>query len=499
MASIPASAIVSVTPSVISAGGTALDLNGLILTTSTRPPIGTVPAFASTADVSDYFGPSSDEAAAAAIYFNGFDNSNKKPGSVLFAQYPSASVAAYVRGGDVGALGLSYVTGLAAGVLTITVDGVAKTSSSINLSGASSFSNAASLILAAFTTPGFTVTYDSVSGGFVFTSSTTGASSTTTYVSGTLSAGLLLTQATGAVTSQGAIAATPSAYMTALAQVTQNWASFTTLFNPDLSGNTNKLAFASWTNLSGNRYLYVPWDTDVTPTQSNNATSSLGNILKTNNSTGTAPIYAPDSDYAVFILGYVASLDFEQTNGRATLAFKSQTGLAAVVTNETVAENLIANGYNFYGTYATANDEFTFAYPGLVSGPYAWVDSYVNQIWLNNALQLAILSGLVQAKSVPYNQAGYTLIKAWCMDPINAALNFGAIRAGVTLSAAQTAEVNSAAGVPIADTLSTTGFYLQVRDATAQVRAARGSPPCSLWYMDGQSVQTVNLASILVQ
>lgn len=497
MASIPASEIVSVVPSVIAAGGTALDLNGLILTTSTRTPIGSVVEFATAADVADYFGPSSAEAAAATIYFNGFDNSTKKPGDVLFAQYPTASVAAYVRGANVG--DLSYVTGLAAGTLTITVDGVPKTSSSINLSGAASFSAAAGLILAAFTTPGFTVTYDSVSGGFVFTSSTTGASSTTSAITGTLAAGLKLTAATGAVMSQGAVAATPAAFMANLVLSATNWAAFTTLFDPDVSGNTNKLAFAAWVNGTGNRFLYVPWDTDVTPTQSSAATGSLGYILKDTNSTGTAPIYAPDAMYSVFVLGYVASLDFEATNGRATLAFRSQTGLAATVTNATAANNLIANGYNFYGSYATANDQFVFTYPGLVSGPFEWVDSYVNQIWLNNALQLAIMSGLVQAKSVPYNQVGYTTIRAWCMDPILAALNFGAIRAGVTLSQAQIAEVNGAAGINIASTLSNEGYFLQVKDATPQVRAARGSPPCSLWYMDGQSVQKVNLASILVQ
>ena len=41
---------------------------------------------------------------------------------------------------------------------------------------------------------------------------------------------------------------------------------------------------------------------------------------------------------------------------RATLAFRSQQGLAADVLDQTTAENLIANGYNYYGTYATAND-----------------------------------------------------------------------------------------------------------------------------------------------
>lgn len=495
---IPASAIVSVTPQVVSAGGTALDLNGLFLTTSTRPPIDAVLSLSSLTDVETYFGASSTEAAAAGIYFSGFDNSNVKPGAMLFAQYPTASVAAYTRGGNVGALGLAAVQAMS-GVLTITVDGTAKTSSTITLSSATSFSNAATIIQAGFTTPNFTVTYDSTAGAFVFTSATTGAASTITNVSGTLAAPLLLTAATGAVLSQGAVAATPATFMAGIVALTQNWVGFTTLFDPDSSGNTNKLAFAAWVNIANNRYWYAAWDTDITPTQSTAATGSLGYLLTSNNYSGTTALYSPDYKLAAFALGYMASLDTTQQNGRATMAFRAQTGFTPTVTDQTVGDNLIANGYSFYGAYATANDQFNFAYPGQVSGNFLWADSYINQIWLNNALQLAILDGLTQAKSVPYNAQGYALIRAWCQDPINAALNFGAIRAGVSLSVSQAAAVNSAAGLKIDNFITANGYYLQVLDATAQVRAARQSPPVSLWYADGQSVQRVNLASIMVQ
>jgi hypothetical protein len=78
-------------------------------------------------------------------------------------------------------------------------------------------------------------------------------------------------------------------------------------------------------------------------------------------------------------------------------------------------------------------------------------------------------------------------------------VNFGAIRAGITLSQSQIAQVNSAAGLDIADTIQQRGWYLQVADAQPQVRAARASPPCTLWYTDGQSVQAINLASIEIQ
>lgn len=490
--SIPASEIVQVNPGVISAGGSALDLNGLILTNNGSVPIGQVMSFATATDVADFFGPTSPEAAAASIYFLGFDNSTKKPGSLLFAQYPAADVAAYLRSGSLAGMTLDQLKALS-GVLTITVDGTPVTSSSISLSSATSFSNAATIIAAAFT-GGPAVTYDSILSAFVFTSGTTGEESTIGYASGTLSAGLKLTSATGAVLSQGAVAGVPANVMGQIVAVTQNWAAFTTMFEPDTDG---KLAFSAWTNAQNNRYVYVGWDTDEQAIVQG-STTAWGVQVKAAEYSGTVCIYQSLDD-AVFVLGTTASIDFTRTNGRITFAFKGQSGLSATVTDATIANTLIANGYNFYGDYATANDQFRFFYPGQISGDFQWIDSYVNEIWLNNALQQADMTLLTQVNSIPYNTAGYTLLEQAKMDPINAALNFGAIRAGVTLSALQAAEVNNAAGVEIASTLQTRGWYLQIQDAAPQVRQARQSPPQTLWYMDGQAVQKSTLASILIQ
>lgn len=498
MQSIPASAIVSVIPSVLSAGGQALDLNGLCLTTSFRTPIGSVQSFASAASVASYFGSSSAEAAAAAVYFGGFDGGTMRPGAMLFAQYPAVAVGGYLRGASLAAMTLAQLQALT-GTLIISVNGVVKTSSTINLSGASSFSNAATIIAAAFTTPGFAVSYDSVSGGFLFQNATTGLTGTMTYATGTLATSLALTLVTGAALSQGADAATPADFMASIVNQTTNWASFFTLFDPDSSGNALKQAFASWNDSQGNRWAYVCWDTDAAPKAASSATSSLGYLLRQAESSGTILISAPDCIKAAFVAGYVASLDFTRLNGRATLAFRSQQGLAADVVDQTTAENLIANGYNYYGTYATANDQFTFLYPGSATGAFKWADSYVNQIWLNNALQLAMMTLLTNARSIPYNDAGYAMIDAACADPILAGVNFGAIRPGVALSALQISQINDAAGQKIDDIVATRGWYFQVQPATAITRGARATPPLTLWYADGGSVQKLNLASIEVQ
>ena len=640
MSTIPASEIANVTPSVLAAGGSALDLVGLLLTTTARVPIGTVQAFATQAAVATYFGASSPEANLATKYFLGFDNSAQKPGSILFAQYNSAAASAFLRGGNVSTLTLAQIQAIN-GTLSVTIDSVVK-SASISLAAATSLSNAAviitdALVITGVTTavvtasqgatftgtgagtslttsavtgvihPGDSVTgtgvpalttivsqtsgatggagvyvtsnattsagssltststtlevtavtsgaiavgnvlsgagvsadtyvtalgtgtggigtyittvaqqhasvavtakvpgvvFDSVSGGFQVNSPTTGATSTITFGTGTISTVLALTAATGAVLSQGAAAAVPGTFMDAIVSQTQNWASFLLGFDPDNgSGNAQKLLFAQWTNGKLNRYAFVCSDTDASPTTTVPATTSLGALLTAANLSGTVLIYTPlvssnaFGAVAAFVAGSIASISFAALGGRTTLAFRSQTGLVADVSVQTTYDNLIANGYNSYAAFATANSNFVFFSGGSISGPFLWADSYVDQIWLNNSLQLALMSLLTGVGSVPYNSAGFAQIESALADPINAAVNFGAIRAGVQLSSSQISAVNNAAGLKIDGTLSQRGWYLQILPATPTVRQARQSPPASFYYMDGQSIQRINLSS----
>lgn len=564
MSAIPASQIVNVNPGVVGAGGSALDLIGLMLTSSTRVPLGQVLSFPTANAVGAYFGGASQEHAEAVVYFAGFDNANAVPAAMLFTQYPVASVASYLRGGATG-LTLAQLQALAPGTITVTVQGVARISGSINLSAVASFSAAATAIqtaLAAYdavvtgsitattltvtavtggalavgqvisgtgVTAGttitalgtgtggigtytvsvsqtaasttvsagpVTVTYDSTAAAFVITDGTKGVASTIGFASGALAVSLGMTQATGAVTSQGAITAVPGTFMDVIKNTTQNWASFTTMFEPSTG---DKVLFAAWTNAQDNRFEYVLWDTDISATQNGN-TSSARYLIGQAAYSGTFAIYSPTDQYlGAMVMGFNASIDFTRANDRTNLAFRSQSGMAASVTDATIAANLLANGYNFYGSYATANDVFTWLYNGSVTGPFLWADSYINQIWLNNELQLSLMTLLAQVKSIPYNADGYALMEAAMQDPIDAALNFGAVRAGVTLSNLQRAEVNNAAGRDIASTLELRGWYLLVQDPSPQVRAARGSPPSTFWYTDGQSVQAINLSSLELQ
>jgi hypothetical protein len=505
MSTIPASEIATVSPAVLAAGGSAFDVVGLMLTTSLRPPIGQVLRFPDEPSVSSYFGAGSAEALAAAIYFQGFDGASKIPGEVLFAQYNAAAVAAFLRGGNVSALTISQLQAIT-GTLIITVNGTQHTVAAVDLSADNSFSAAAATLqtlLVAASAP-VTVAYDSVSGAFVITDTTTGATSTISYCTGTAAASLKLQAAQGAVTSQGADAAVPGTFMDALYAADSTWAAFMTVQNPDNSGNANKLAFAAWT--SANNVAYVCWDTDTSPTTQVPATSSLGYLIAQASYGGTCLIYSLDNTIAAFTLGSAASINFQETNGRITFAFKSQAGIVADVTSSTVANNLAGNpqtsgrgnGYNFYGAYGAANAGFTWFQRGFVSGPYLWLDSFVDQIWLTRSFQLSALNFFKAVKSVPFTTAGYTQLEQALQDVIDAGLNFGAFAPG-TISNSQAAAVNGQAGLAVSSALQNQGYYLQITPASSAVRAARGPLNGTFWYLDRGSVQSIDLGSIAVQ
>lgn len=488
---IPVSSIVSVNPGVIGAGGSPLALNGVILSKSLFIPTGTVQSFADSDAVSDYFGPASTEYALSQVYFAGYDNSTIKPGTLFFAPFVDVVRAGWLQSGSLAGMSLTDLQALGSGTVIVTVDGVSKTSSSIALGAIASFSAAATAIAAAFTGTPLTCTWDAVRSVFVLTSATTGASSTMSFATGTLSTGLKLTSATGAVLSAGSAVDTPSGAMDNVKAATQNWVAFATMWEPLLA---DKQLFAAWATLQGSRYMYVAWDTDTQATTSG-STTAFGVVARRSEYDGVMCVYNTAS-LAVFVLGLVGSIDFSRANGRTAGAFRSQSGFTPTATDKTTADILLANGYSFYGSYAEASSQFNFLYDGNLPGKWKWLDTFVDQVYLNSQFRASLIALLTSIGAVPYNEQGYSLIRAAMIDSISAALNFGTIRAGVTLSESQKAQVNAAAGRSVGQTIEQQGYYLQILDPGSTVRAARGTPVINFWYTDGGSIQQINIASI---
>jgi hypothetical protein len=496
MSTIPFSQVANILPGVLAAGGNALDLNAVVLTQSIYAPQNEVLAFVGATGAAAYFGQGSPEALAAAAYFEGPDNKTATPGALYFLGYAENAVPGWLLGTTT-ALTLAQLQALS-GTLIITVDGVQFTSSNINLAAVASFSAAAAAILAAFTAPSFTVVFDAIHQAFLFTTVATGTVATITYCTGTLAHGLGLDVSSGGTISQGAPAAVPAAQMNFLISIFQNWATFFTTWASALN---EQEAFSAWSASVSPRYAYISWNEAAADLILNNS-ASFGGFLKSTNASGTLPVYGTML-HAAFVAGYAASLNFNQQNGRRTLCFESQAGLAASVSDSTTYANVTSNGYNVYGAFGSNNpaNNSEWMTPGSVAGPFLWADTYFNQIKLNADLQLGLVTGFKSVGQIPYNSDGDALLAGFCKPAITAALSFGTIRKGVSLSASQVQQIINLVGSDVSATITAQGYYLFTNAAgtSPTVRQARGTPPAILLYQDGQSVQSITMPSIVIQ
>ena len=291
-----------------------------------------------------------------------------------------------------------------------------------------------------------------------------------------------------------------TSYSTQLATlygVNQEWAGIAFVNEPTLA---EKQDVATWVGEQSDRFWYAANDTDTEATTSG-STTAFGVWLQNQDIDGTTAIYGGPL-YAAAALSWMASLDFDSTDGRSGLFARRFSGLTAAVSTGSEASILIANGYTFYGLHANGLGRFTFFRGGQVSGQFLWADSYINQMWMNASFQYDLLDMLLENGNIPYNTQGDAIISASLQDTINQAISFGAIRTGVTLTDAQKLNITNATGVSdAATTLETNGYYLYTNAAStsAATRVKRGSPTCKFWYTDGQSIQQINLASIEVQ
>ena len=488
LASIPASEIVTVLPSVLGAGGTAMALNAVIISDNVK----FVAKEYSNADaVGKDYGTTSDKYKFAQIYFSGFTGSTVKPSALFISKYSAVASAAKLTGASLRSMSLNQLKAIT-GAISMTINGVL-TSGTVDLSAATSFSHAATLIANASTGA---VTFDTQLQSFVIASGTTGATSSISFATGAAAEALALTELTGAQLDNVTTVDTATTAMKRLTNYTLNLSTIVAETSTALNNNVQK-EIATWVSLQNHRYWLVKYGEEPTALIANNTTSFAGWVAE-NNVADVTCVYGT-LEHAALCAGYAASLNFSELNGRTTMDFRSTSTLAPSVTDVDDANALESNGYAYYGAFATANDRFIFLRNSIVSGEFKWVDAHLNQIYFNSQLQLAQITGLIANKSIPYNDVGKSKVRASAQDPINEMLNFGGVQTGVALSEQQKSIINNEAGVDAATIIFNQGYYLMIRDATAQVRAARGSFPIKLWYTDGGSVHSINIASINVQ
>ena len=485
--SINANRLVSITPRVISGGSADLETNGLIITSNVGISADTPAISFSTAkEVGAYFGYESNEYKVAAQYFTGVNNQTKTIKTVWFGRDLTAVGSAWIKGGL--SPDLATLKAITDGAFNISLNGSDVTITGVDLSACTSLSAVATVIEGKFTNA--SVTYDTVQSKFVITSTVTGASSTIGYgsapASGTdLSAVLGLTQALGAVLSQGNDALTVAENMERITTVTRNFVGFTTL---TAVAESVAVQYAAWADLDDD-YVYFYHSNDSTLLSKATNTTSVPVTLKAYNT--TACVFGDVYD-AVFMLAIGASIKWDSANALKTWFAKSASGLNAKVLSDTEAEALESIRCNYIGQFATRNAEFTLLNRGCLSGTqYGFIDVLYGAIWLRARLQRGLMDCFAGSNRIPYTQQGYGIIATFIAEAVEEALGNGVIDVGLTISDSERITIMNEIDEDISVELLNNGYWYKISDPTASARADRQSPVMAMYYTYAGSVQQI--------
>lgn len=493
--------ILPIISNVVDTSTSGIDLVGTLLSKNALIPFNTtqkVLSFTSSTLVGDFFGTTSDEYTFATKYFNSWDNSTSKPKFLNVARYVDVNIAPYTRGGIVGIDQLATLKTITTGTLALKFNGTTTNITAIDLSTATSLSNAASLIqtkLRPTLSATATCTYSSITQAFTISNADASGTATVDYtldVSGIgLGTLLKLTQTKGAVLSQGSVALTPTQNLEGIITVTRNWISYTTLW--DVSGEAGyieALELAKWANDKVNKFVYMLWSSEPNLIIPGN-TSHIANTIATYAYSSICIIYNK-VDHAAFFMGIGASIDYTTLNGTISFASKTQSGLLVSADTDSAFDALIANGVNFYVNFTSANDSFKFSENGKITGIFKWVDNFYNQRWLADQVQINEAALLSAVNKLDYGLDGQSLLKATLLTVMKKAIYNGVSQIGNSFDDAQTAILKQQAGVDITGDLSGFGYYIKITPPAPSLRANRPPMGVQVWYTNNGSFYSIN-------
>ena len=408
------------------------------------------------------FGTSAPEYKAAALYYG----QNPQPTLCYVGKWAKVATNGLVRAAVLSAAkqALANFTDITSGGMKISVDGVEKSVTGLNLSGVTNLNGAASALQAKLT--GCTVTWDANNARFVVTSSTTGATSAVSFAtapaSGTDVSGLFGLRSTdGGYLVAGAAAETAEAAAAALTSQSNDWYGLYFAASAALA-NSDVLAVAAVIEGAGVSRIYG--HTIQNPAVLDSAqTSDLASQLKALGYKRTFVQYSSSSAYAaVSIFGRAFTVDFQGSNTTITLKFKQEPGVAPENLTEAQAAALNFKNCNVFVKY---NNDTAILQQGVMVNGY-FFDEVHGTDWLQNDVQTDIYNLLyTRPTKIPQTDAGINQILTRISSRLDQAVVNGFVAPGVW-SAPGFGALNTG------DTLAK-GYYVYAPPVATQSQADR--------------------------
>ena len=383
-----------------------------------------VRTYLTTEGVAADFGTSAPEYKAAALYFG----QTPKPSTLMIGRWFRTASAAFNLGGILTPTEQLIATwqAITNGGLNIVIDGVAKTLTALDFSGAANLNAVATIIDTALA--GGTCTWDGAS--FKITSDTTGLSSSVAFATGgagtDLSPLMKLTSALSLGLIPGYAAETPVECAAALANKSAAWYGlmFQASTQPTDDQNIDVCAFIEALDL---KRIF-----GVTITNTNVLSAIVTNDLASRMKDGAYKHsfnqYSSNAYAIASFFGRAFSVNFAANRSTITLMYKQEPGVTGEELTENEATVLKDKRCNVFVNYV--NDTIIIQY-GVMSGP-AYFDEIHGLDWFQDAVQNACFNVLYQSKTkVPQTDAGVNQLTNAIAGVCEEAVNNGLVAPGI--------------------------------------------------------------------
>lgn len=438
------------------------------------------------ADVAADFGATAEEYKAALLWFQ----QAPQPTQLRIGRWFNAASKGGLRCATIPASSqlLSAWTGITNGGFTYTKDGGPATNvTGINFSSAANLNAVATLIQNALT--GVAVVWNANYQRFEFTSNTTGATSSISFLSAPSAGTDISAQLGGRSTDSGAYLFVGMAAETALDAATlfdanygQSWYAMTI----PAAVNNDHLAVAAYLEGTNAKHLY-----GVTTMEAGalvpSSTTDLAYLLNQQNLLRTVVQYSSVNAQAVVsLLARALTVDYTGNNTVITLMYKQEPGIVAESINSTQALALETKACNVFVNY---NNDTAIIQRGVVSKG-EFLDVVTGTDWLAVTLQNSLYNLLYTSTTkVPQTDAGVALLTTTCAAVCGQAVLNGLLAPG---------QWNSGGfGELRQGDFMAKGYYIYappVRTQNPADRAARKSVPIQVAAKLAGAIHDINVA-----
>ena len=438
-----------------------------LITQNSAIQTGTVYSYSDADDVMAVFGSSSEEYARAAMYFAFINKSISAPASISFVRWNTTDSAPAVAG-DTTAKSLASLQAVTAGELNFLVNDVAAQVTGINLSAATSLTNAATLIQTAVRAnasamlASATVTYNTNTNQFTITGGVPGAGTLVVNATSDAADMASLLGWVTTTTTAGLAAQEPVDAISSSAESNNNFGSFV-FCTPAVALTVDQMvAVASWNASQNVMYMYS------FSTPSANA-ATLYAALK--GYAGTAMNISADTADSTYIdqapCEIMASIDYTAANATQNFMFYEFANRDVAVNSDTLANSMDAVRGNYNGQTQAAGNKLAFYQRGvLMGGTTDPVDmnTYINEMWMKDYISSQYLTALLALPEVSANTDGQAAMISVLQGAIDQAKYNGTISAGKTLTTIQQLYITQISGDKMAwRQVATNGYWYNVQ------------------------------------